>query len=518
MGRLAVTPNTLLLGKYRIESVLGQGGMGVVVRARHLGLDEVVAVKILGEDVSISPETCARFMREAQAAARLRSEHVVRVSDVGMLPEGVPYMVMEILDGRDLSQVVKDGGAIGPRFAAEVVMQACEVLAEAHAVGIIHRDIKPSNIFITSDHAGLPFVKVLDFGIAKATDVSKPITRTHSMLGTPLYMSPEQLRSSKRVDHRTDIWALGVMLYEVLEGRRPFDSESMPDLIMHIAMHPPPPMQKTPPALAAIVLRCLDKDPAKRFQSATELAVALAPYAGDAERAHAHLERIHSLVRSSVSRLGERADATPVPPPQGRFDATVEAAARAPAPFEPPPSEPGIPTVPARRPITPDAGVPTVPARPAGARVASEPAAAVPLGSASVQRSRTRRVAIIAATAILAAAIGAVVFASQAHDDSPPTSPPVAPPVAHDPPETAPVNTPATVPADAAAAVAIPEADAGVPAAAAGSGSASPIRHAPIHHHTIEIKTKTEPKPDAAGSAAGSASKPCNAYKDRFGC
>ena len=324
MGSLALAPNRVLLGKYRIEAVLGRGGMGVVVRARHVTLDEVVAIKLLGDDMALTAETFARFEREAKAAARLKSEHVVRVSDVGRLDDGMPYMVMELLDGRDLSQLVKAEGPLAPSIAANLMIQVCEVLVEAHAHGIVHRDMKPSNVFLITRDTGLPFVKVLDFGIAKAPEADGlALTRTSAVLGTPDYMSPEQLRSSRSVDARSDVWALGVSLYEVMEGRRPFTGETAFELCFKISDEPAEPMQRTPPAIAAIVMRCLAKKPEDRYQSALELAVALAPFAADRQAAHNDVDR--------MQRASGQSPPTPPPQIEGRFDPTANVGEPSPA-------------------------------------------------------------------------------------------------------------------------------------------------------------------------------------------
>ena len=217
VGGFAV--GTTLLGKYRVESILGEGGMGLVIKARHLVLDEQVAIKCLRDDVKLDQEAIARFMREAQAAVKLKSEHVARVSDVGTFDNGTPFIVMEYLDGQDLEVFMREAGTINPALAIELMLQATEALAEAHSIGIVHRDIKPTNLFITWRPDGSPLLKVLDFGISKSpmgADLS--LTQTQSLLGTPAYMSPEQMRSARAVDARTDIWSLGTVLYEVLEG------------------------------------------------------------------------------------------------------------------------------------------------------------------------------------------------------------------------------------------------------------------------------------------------------------
>jgi eukaryotic-like serine/threonine-protein kinase len=229
----------VLAEKYRIERILGVGGMGVVVQATHLDLEQRVAIKWMLSQVSSHGESVGRFLREGKAAARLTSEHVARVMDVGRLDGGEPYMVMEYLQGQDLSNVIKTEGPRQPELAVDYVLQACEAIAEAHAQGIVHRDIKPSNLFLTRRADGTPLVKVLDFGISKLS--SKPgeeavasMTSTTALLGSPAYMSPEQMRSAKNVDTRCDIWALGMVLYELLAAAPPFEAETLAGLIAAI--------------------------------------------------------------------------------------------------------------------------------------------------------------------------------------------------------------------------------------------------------------------------------------------
>ncbi len=283
----AVKPGDILAGKFRIERVLGQGGMGVVVSAQHLQLDDRVAIKFLLPDALSNGEVVARFAREARAAVKIKSEHVARVSDVGTLENGAPYMVMEYLDGQDLSVRVKEGGPIAISDAVDFVLQACEALAEAHALGIIHRDLKPANMFLTRRTDGSPCVKVLDFGISKITSPSNSgpdfgMTRTQSVMGSPLYMSPEQMASTKLVDQRTDIWAMGITLYELCAGRVPFNAETMPQLCAMILQEQAPPPRDYRPDLPAdlqdVILRCIEKDKARRYQNVAELAAALVPF------------------------------------------------------------------------------------------------------------------------------------------------------------------------------------------------------------------------------------------------
>jgi serine/threonine-protein kinase len=272
--------------------------MGVVLRVTHLHLGEELAIKLLSPELAGDPDVRARFLREAQSAVRLRGEHVTRVSDVGMLPEGAPYIVMEYLRGGDLSAELGHRGMLPPSEIVDYVLQACEALAEAHALGIVHRDIKPSNLFLTHRPDGTPLVKVLDFGISKAPIAGPLLTRTDTVMGTPGYMSPEQMKASKDVDARTDIWALGIVLYECLNGRRPFDAESFSATVLRAATEPPPPMDpRIPRGLQAVVLRCLEKDRAARFQSMAELTVALAPFARDGRGAGIIVERTNAMLR-----------------------------------------------------------------------------------------------------------------------------------------------------------------------------------------------------------------------------
>ena len=298
----------ILAEKYRVERILGMGGMGVVVAAHHLQLDLEVAIKFLRGGALQNGESVARFQREARAAVRLKSEHVARVLDVGTLELGSPFIVMELLDGLDLGMLVESGERIATGDAVDYVLQASEAVAEAHSLGIVHRDLKPRNLFLTTRVDGRPLVKVLDFGISKLLDgasdgKSFALTSTTDIVGSPSYMSPEQLRSARSVDERTDVWSLGVVLYELLTGNLPFGGENVTSIVLTIAQDPPPPISgvrgDVPAELEAAVLRCLEKDKAKRFQSVGELAHALEPFA--APQTAGVAERI-AKVRASARR------------------------------------------------------------------------------------------------------------------------------------------------------------------------------------------------------------------------
>ena len=278
-------PGDVIAGKYVIERQLGGGGMGQVVAARHEQLNRRVAIKFLHAQLLDDRQVVERFLREARAAVALRNEHVVSVIDVGTLEDGAPYMVMEYLEGLDLEQILDRDGPLPVDLAIEYVLQACVALAEAHGVGFVHRDIKPSNLFLATAVDGDPLIKVLDFGIAKAMfdDAAKHLTDTGTALGTPLFMSPEQVRDTKDVDHRTDIWSLGAVLYQLLTGVPAFDAETLPALCARIVTEEPKPLRDyvpdAPAALEAVVARCLEKDREARYSSIAAMTADLGPLA-----------------------------------------------------------------------------------------------------------------------------------------------------------------------------------------------------------------------------------------------
>jgi serine/threonine-protein kinase len=284
-----IQPGAIVAGKYRVDRVVGLGGMGQVVAATHVDLGQEVAIKILLSDRANDAEAVERFLREAHAAVRLKSTHVARVFDVGTTAEGLPYIVMELLDGLDLCSVLERDGHVPVADAVDFILQACDAVAEAHARGIVHRDLKPENLFLTTRRDGSPCIKVLDFGISKVGGAQamrkgrRALTQDDVVMGSPAYMSPEQVKSSKKADARSDIWSLGVTLYEMLTGREPFSGESAPDIFVAIlTTEPKPPDAITaglPAGLSDVVMRCLAKDAETRFQNVEELAAALLPFA-----------------------------------------------------------------------------------------------------------------------------------------------------------------------------------------------------------------------------------------------
>jgi serine/threonine protein kinase len=303
-------------GKFRMERILAEGGMGLVAAATHLQLEQTVALKFFRGDVMTTGESRLRFMREAKAAAQLKSEHVARVLDVGVSEGGAPYIVMEYLDGQGLERIIATEQSLDPASACEYAIHACEALAEAHARGIIHRDIKPSNLFLAERAPGWRAIKVLDFGVSKMSlaQASNITTSLNVVMGTPCYMSPEQIHSAATVDHRTDIWSLGATLYQMLTGRPPFDP-SLPILALaeEIAGKKIPAVSdvraEVPRALSDVVARCLLRDRDQRIGSAAELAAALVPFAPP--RAQLVAERAATI----AAVLGAGAAARSLTPP-----------------------------------------------------------------------------------------------------------------------------------------------------------------------------------------------------------
>ncbi len=303
----------ILDDKYRVERVVGRGGMGVVLAAERLGLGHQVAIKLLHTEAKDT--AVRRFVREARAAVQIKSEHIARVMGASQLPTGEPYLVTELLEGEDLSRLVQRRGPLPVDETLRYVLQACTTLAEAHKLGIVHRGIKPGNLFLTRRVDGSPCIKVLDFGISKLQPVdsradsggAETLTDTNAILGSPRYMSPEQLLSTGNLDLRTDIWSLGAVMHKLLSAAPPFDGRSRMQLCMSILQDPPVNLRslrpELNPELAAIVDRCLAKEAEDRFQNVAEFARALEPLSPD--DAKAYVEPITRIVESPINAVSE---------------------------------------------------------------------------------------------------------------------------------------------------------------------------------------------------------------------
>lgn len=332
-----------LVGKYKVERVLGEGAMGVVVAARHLQLGERVAIKFLLPSALAREDLVSRFLREGRTAARIRSEHVARVFDVGTLEDGssAPYLVMEYLEGQDLGAVLDQQRSLPVTVAVDYVLQACEAIAEAHAVGIIHRDLKPSNLFLTRRSDGTDLIKLIDFGISKLMDRGDGVQMTHAsmVMGSPLYMAPEQMESARDADTRSDIWSLGAILFHLITGSPPFKATTLLRIRVLIA-ETVPSVEKLRPGvpwdLEAVILRCLQQEKSARFSSVAELAAALAEF-GPA-RARRHAESIARILGVTENTVIEDASANeprqpPLSPPGVQAPSAPLPIASAPAPM-----------------------------------------------------------------------------------------------------------------------------------------------------------------------------------------
>ena len=328
---MSLKPGGIVGGKFRVDRVLGEGGMGIVVAATHLQLGQTVALKCMRPEV-VSPSYTKRFMREARASVKLKSQHAARVLDVGAFEDGMPYIVMEYLEGTDLSDLLKKRGRLPVHEAVEYILQACEAIGEAHSYGIVHRDIKPANLFLAQGPGGAPTIKVLDFGVSKFVDVEAQgddtnpggrtrdasrtplrandsiVTRATDMLGSPSYMAPEQVLNASAADTRSDIWSIGVILFKLVCGRGPFTAESLGELVQQVMKNRIPTVSEVlpecPPGFSEVVAKCLQRDRLKRFADVPELARALAPYAQNGNAP--------SLERAAI--LGAAFSYTPAPP------------------------------------------------------------------------------------------------------------------------------------------------------------------------------------------------------------
>jgi serine/threonine protein kinase len=464
-----VQEGDLLAGKYRVEKVLGYGGMGVVVSAFRGDLEQRVAVKFLSEAAAERPDAAERFRREARAAAKIKSDHVARVLDVGTLDTGQPFMVMEFLEGNDIADELRRFTYLPIIDAVEFILQAIEALAEAHASGVVHRDLKPGNLFLARRADGSRRVKVLDFGISKALAGSSveelSLTKTAALVGSPLYMAPEQMRSAKDVDTRADIWSLGAMLYEMLTGQSPYTGESIPQLCAALLHDDPIPLRQhrpeVPEGLEQVVLRCLMKDRNQRYSTVYDLGRALLPFAMPDSRVHVErAERVlgaPDLVTSSAPVIMGAADRSSLP-----HGST------------PMPSMP----------ITPFASSPPVVLRHTDPTVAS-------WGQSGASGSGKRRgllIGIALVAALLAGGVG--LWAARGGPASAAKLPPAPTVIAH---ADAPKPEPPSVGASQPAAEAAPAAP--VPTAPAVTASAEPSVLAPTPPEPPTTAALTKPKP-----------------------
>lgn len=275
-----LAPGAWIADRYRVMKKIGEGGMGVLYACLDSVLSREVAVKLMQRSLAGEPLLAERLMREARLAAQLR-RHVAQVFDCGMLETGEPFIVMELLSGRDLYAVLRDSGPLSPTELASVMLQVCDGLSEAHEKGIIHRDLKPENLFCSNEPDGAAVIKIVDFGVSKQVTAERIRAQTNptESVGSPQYMSPEQISSPSEVDTRTDIWSLGVVMFELLTGAVPFNGPSPTQVCASVLTGPVPPLSDycsdVPPALEFIVLRCLQKSREQRFQNVAELAAAL---------------------------------------------------------------------------------------------------------------------------------------------------------------------------------------------------------------------------------------------------
>jgi serine/threonine-protein kinase len=422
-----VQPGEVIAGKYVVQGIIGRGGVGIIAAARHVTLKQLVALKFLRPEIAADPEVMQRFVREAQATAQIRSEHVARVMDAGTLEDGTIFLVFEHLAGRDLAQVLREDGPLAMADAVDYLTQACEAIAEAHALGIVHRDLKPANLFLTRAPDGAPFVKVLDFGLSKfnqsALTALTALTAENHVIGSPHFMSPEQMRSSRDADVRSDIWALGVVLFGLLTGRVPFEGQFLPEVCAAILGGKPLSLLELrpdlPAALEAVILHCLRAKPEERIQTVPELAEALLPFTPAHARARAaRIARVAEGAKRTLATSASPSSALPAvdaPASEGQAqcnDASEKLlGARKSAQHGPSPVSWSISVGQARASLAVrDAGADALPVSPAFAKRPTPPAvrtsavASSPPGHAV--RARRRRTPVLVATAAFSLLLG----------------------------------------------------------------------------------------------------------------
>jgi serine/threonine-protein kinase len=390
----------LIAGKYRLDRLLGKGGMGSVWQAEHLSLHTQVAIKLIHFEAAKNALARTRFDREAQLSARIRSAHVVKVLDHGTTDEGLPYIVMECLTGESLRERLRARRRLTIPETARVVSHICRALSRAHEASLVHRDIKPENIFIAREDDE-EIIKILDFGVAKATDILSTAgmdpTRTGTLLGTPYYMSPEQARGLKSIDHRSDLWSMGVLVYECLTGRRPFTAPALGPLIAKIMEGSPPPLSETAPDaqipadVQVWMQKALALEPAARFASAKELSEAFMVAAGV----------VDTLERRSASSLPDIV--APPAPPAAALEPEAVATQILPSAHDAPPTAVISPPLAAAhaRPVTSPNPVALNPSAPAVGIVAAAP----PAGRGLVWAVVILGIALLAVTGVLVAVL-----------------------------------------------------------------------------------------------------------------
>ncbi len=488
---MGIATGVVLDGKYLVGRIVGAGAVGIVFEAQNLELDEKVAIKCLRPEMLVDTAMVARFAREAKAAAAIKSEYVATVYDVGTSPDGIPYIVMEYLDGKDLGQLVQEQGTLGARTAVEYALQVCEALAVAHSKGIVHRDIKPENLLLTERAGGMRIIKVLDFGISKAALTGSifrdelPLVKTVNLMGTPLYMSPEQVRCSDGVDVRSDIWSLGMVIYEVMTGETAFAGTSITEICAAILESKPKPIElhrnDLPSGLVDVVNKCLEKDVNRRYQNVAELALALMPFGP--KRTRLNVERAVAVLQAA-GQLDPKVtvNSTMPPPTSDAMSVSLN------TPF---PLPPGVPSSPSTNPgLAMPSSAPSLPEE------ASEPSA------------RGRKIVlglVIVATIVALASATSMILGRNATPEPPPTAAKNAPTATETPTATTPATTaaptppppPETATAHATATTAVVSKPATPPA-----GTAPPAAFRPV---ATPMGKPLPAPPRASGKAPGTA-------------
>jgi serine/threonine-protein kinase len=496
-------PGDLLAQKYRVLRTIGRGGMGIVFAATHELLHQTVAIKLLVPELAAHPDAIGRFLNEARASARIRSEHVATVMDVGTLEGGAAYMVMEFLEGSDLEALLAADGVMSVEKVTQCMLQALEGIAHAHALGIIHRDLKPSNLFLSVRPDGALSIKVLDFGISKAPrkDDDGAATHTHEMLGSPLFMSPEQVRSAKTVDARSDLWSLGVIMYRLLTGTTPFVGDNFGEVLAAILVQPYVAVAEVRPGVPAgfseVIDRCLERDRDRRYANAAELAMALEPFAGGHTDSVARVCRVLGVRREAPSATSGAGASQPgaakawVAPAGG---STVMAPVA--APEAPPPTAPASPRA--------DAAQPVAATDPSLGPSAGPWSGTGPHKAPVARRSRR---AVLAAGGIALAAVVSAAIALRPHSNAPPSAsvsaPLEAPPVPAEIARTAsPDPTPeapspsASIPTPAQILAPLPAETAEIPAAPQPAAISAPPA-APPRPASVPWRDRRAPAPSA---------------------